>query len=34
MLKAFQYVWEHHRDEADWFMKADDDTFVVMENLK
>lgn len=23
--KAFQYVYEHHFHEADWFMKADDD---------
>ncbi|KAJ2948898.1 hypothetical protein O0L34_g5830 [Tuta absoluta] len=23
---AFRYVYEHHRREADWFMKADDDT--------
>jgi len=32
--KAFTYVWENHREDADWFIKADDDTFVIMENLK
>ena len=25
--EAFKYVWEKYRDEADWFMKADDDTW-------
>jgi hypothetical protein len=34
--ETVHYVWEHYgqNDEYDWFFKIDDDTFLIMENLK
>ncbi|CAI4222751.1 unnamed protein product [Auanema sp. JU1783] len=31
---AFHYIWKYISKDFDWYMKADDDTYVIIEHLK
>lgn len=32
--KAWKHVYQHHLDKFDWFLQGDEDTYVVVENLR
>ena len=32
--EAYERVWANYSDQVDWFFKADDDAYVLMENLR
>ncbi|XP_026327583.1 glycoprotein-N-acetylgalactosamine 3-beta-galactosyltransferase 1-like [Hyposmocoma kahamanoa] len=34
MKAAIHYIYKNHRQDADWFLRTDDDTYVIMENLR
>ncbi|XP_060086150.1 glycoprotein-N-acetylgalactosamine 3-beta-galactosyltransferase 1-like [Ylistrum balloti] len=33
-MKAFKYIFENHFTDADWFIKIEDNSFVILENLR
>ena len=34
VIKGFREIFIKHKNEFDWYLKADDDTYFFMENLR
>ena len=33
-IETMRYIYKNHLDDFDWYLRANDDTYIVMENLK
>ena len=34
ILQSFDFAYKNYLDKADWYLKADDDTYAIVENLR
>ena len=34
LIGTVHHIWEHYSNDYDWFLKADTDSYIIMENLK
>ena len=34
LIETLRYIWDHYQHEYEWFFKVDDDSYVIVENLK